>query len=95
KMNRTLIPPGGPEPVIHPIAKGIMERITLYVGLVHGFPQIIIAFGAFKIATRLRDNEQEDDRVSNDYFLVGNLISLFFVMFYAIIYNFISTIIYT
>lgn len=85
-MNRTMMPVDG-KPVINPIIKGIIERLTLYVGMIHGFPQIIIAFGAFKIATRLHDHDKDDARISNDYFLVGNLISLLFVMFYAIIYN--------
>jgi hypothetical protein len=65
------------------VAKGILERAVLYVGLLNGFPQILIAFGALKIGTRLHEDKQS--KISNNYFLVGNLISLLLAMLYAII----------
>lgn len=58
-------------------------RAVLYIGILHGFPQILIAFGALKIGTRLHEDKQ--NKISNDYFLVGNLISLLLAMLYAII----------
>jgi hypothetical protein len=64
-------------------AKGMLERVVLYIGLLHGFPQILIASGALKIGTRL--HEDKKTKISNDYFLVGNLISLLLAMLYAII----------
>lgn len=65
------------------VVKGILERAVLYIGLLHGFPQILIAFGALKIGTRL--HEDKKTKISNDYFLVGNLISILLAMLYAII----------
>lgn len=64
-------------------AKGILERLVLFTGLLHGFPQIIIAFGAMKLGTRL--HEEQGSNISNTYFLVGNLTSMFLAMLYAII----------
>ncbi len=55
------------------VLKGILERIVLIVGLMAGYPHVITAFGALKIGTRIK---QDESRVSNDYFLIGNLISI-------------------
>jgi len=55
----------------------------LFTGLLHGFPQILIAFGALKLGTRLYEDKESD--ISNSYFLVGNLISILLAMLYAII----------
>ncbi|MEA1991969.1 MAG: hypothetical protein U9N58_07225, partial [Thermodesulfobacteriota bacterium] len=52
-------------------------------GLLHGFPQILIAFGALKLGTRL--HEEKQDEISNNYFLLGNLILIFLSMLYTII----------
>lgn len=54
------------------IFKGILERLFLVVGLILGYPHVIIAFGALKIGTRF----QKNSKISNDYFLIGNFISL-------------------
>lgn len=54
------------------IFKGILERLFLVVGITIGYPHVIIAFGALKIGTRF----QRDTKISNDYFLIGNFISL-------------------
>ena len=64
-------------------AKGILERAVLFTGLLHGFPQILIAFGALKLGTRLHDDKES--QISNNYFLVGNLVSMFLAMLYAIV----------
>ena len=65
------------------VVKGILERAVLYTGLLYGFPQILIAFGALKIGTRLHEDKQ--NKISNNYFLVGNLLSILLAMLYAII----------
>lgn len=57
------------------ILKGILERLVLFTALVHGYPQMLIAFAAFKLGTRLHHEEGGD--ISNTYFLVGNLVSIF------------------
>lgn len=36
------------------IFKGVLERLFLVSGLLTGFPQVIIAFGALKIGTRFQ-----------------------------------------
>ncbi|MCG2587253.1 hypothetical protein [Rhodohalobacter sulfatireducens] len=61
------------------ILKGVLERLFLVVGLVLGYPQVIIAFGALKIGTRF----QRSSNVSNDYFLIGNFISLLTAILYS------------
>jgi len=63
--------------------KGVLERLTLFVGLLTGFPQVLIVFGALKIGTRL--TEDKGSVISNDYFLVGNLISLLLAISYTAI----------
>jgi len=65
------------------VIKGILERAVMFTGLLHGFPQILIAFGALKLGTRL--HEEKESEISNSYFLVGNLISILLAMLYAII----------
>lgn len=63
------------------IFKGILERLFLIVGLITGYPHVIIAFGALKIGTRF----QKNSRISNDYFLIGNFISLLAALLFIVI----------
>jgi len=67
------------------VLKGILERTTLLVGLLAGFPHVLTAYGALKISTRL--TEDQKNHISNTYFLVGNLLSILFAMIYAWIIN--------
>ncbi len=60
-----------------PIWKGIVERSVVFFGLLSGFPHVLTVFGALKIGTRLK----VDDKVSNDYFLLGNLCSIGLALF--------------
>lgn len=53
----------------------------MFVGLLAGFPHVLIAFGALKISTRL--SEEQGDHISNTYFLTGNLVSILFAVAYA------------
>jgi hypothetical protein len=62
------------------IAKGILERIVLLAGLCMGFVHILTLFGALKIGTRL--NNHKNEVVSNDYFLLGNFVSVLLVFIY-------------
>lgn len=66
------------------LLKGLLERAFLFLSLVNGFPHALTVFGALKIATRLRD---KDDRITNDYFLIGNLISLMLAIIYFLIWK--------
>ena len=61
------------------VTKGWLERLFLFLCLVYGMPHALIAFGAIKIGTRVNDKE---NKVSNDYFFVGNMASLLLVIFY-------------
>ena len=56
------------------IFKGVLERLVLFIALLNNIPQILIAFSAMKIATRL--HEDTENQISNAYFLVGNLLSI-------------------
>jgi len=61
------------------VIKGIIERMFLVASFAVGFPQALTVFGALKIATRIKD---KDDHVSNDYFLIGNIVSVMLAMVY-------------
>ncbi len=60
------------------ILRGGLERAFVFIVLLMEMPAGIAFFGALKIATRLKD----DDKISNDYFLVGNLVSVLIVIGY-------------
>jgi hypothetical protein len=81
--------------LIHPgikaieVFKGIIERLMLSVGVAHGIPTVIIAFGALKVATKLSlsaaDTDQAHVARHNDYFVIGNVLSILFAIIYALI----------
>lgn len=64
------------------VLKVIMERILLILGILNGYPHVITAFAALKIGTRINDTEH---KISNDYFLIGNLISLLSALAFVLI----------
>jgi len=61
------------------VFKGVLERIFVISGLMLGYPHVIIAFGALIIGTRF----QGTSRISNDYFLIGNFISLLAALLFS------------
>ena len=65
------------------ILKGILERLVLLIALIHGYPQMLIAFGAMKLGTRL--HTEEDSEITNTYFLVGNLLSMLLTMISSVV----------
>lgn len=65
------------------LLKGVLERFVLIIALIHGYPQMLIAFSAMKLGTRL--HEEKNSEISNTYFLIGNLLSILFAMISAII----------
>lgn len=65
------------------ILRGILERFLLFTALIHGYPQILIAFAAMKLGTRLHDEKKT--KISNTYFLSGNFISILLAMIGSII----------
>lgn len=67
------------------ILKGLIERAYVLITLWYGFSSALTLLGALKIATRIKDSE---DKVSNDFFLLGNLMSVLFgILYYVIIKN--------
>jgi len=66
------------------ILKGIIERIFLTICLVNSILTALTFFSALKLATRLKHEEPvESENKFNDYYLVGNLISLLLAIFYS------------
>jgi hypothetical protein len=63
------------------ILKGILERAFIVFALLSGYPQALTLFAALKIGTRIKD----ENRVSNDYYLVGNLISVTLAIAYTMV----------
>ena len=82
-MNRYLGPEGINAWDHKSILKGILERLVLLTALIHGYPQIIIAFAAMKLGTRL--HKEEKTEISNTFFLTGNLLSILLAMISSII----------
>ncbi|MEM0967283.1 MAG: hypothetical protein AAGJ81_14145 [Verrucomicrobiota bacterium] len=59
------------------IIKGVIERGFLVICLLNGYPHALTLFGALKLGTRLkRDDADNDEKTFNDYYLLGNLISV-------------------
>lgn len=56
------------------VLKGLLERLMIYIGLLNDLPHILTVFAALKVATRLEGANKE--KISNDYFLTGNIISI-------------------
>jgi energy-converting hydrogenase Eha subunit B len=65
------------------ILKGLLERTFVVLVLVLELPSALTVLGALKIATRIKD---EESKVSNDFFLMGNLISIIFGIVYYLLY---------
>ncbi|MBC7426172.1 MAG: hypothetical protein H7321_06515 [Bacteroidia bacterium] len=58
--------------------KGMLERFVIFFALVLNLSQILIVFGAIKIGTRLNERV----KVQNDYFIIGNFLSIFLSISY-------------
>lgn len=65
------------------VFKGLLERFVLYFALAINLTQILIVYGAIKIGTRFEKN----DKIKNDYFLIGNFSSIFVSIIYYFIFN--------
>lgn len=62
-------------------AKGALERLVVAYGLFLDLPHILTLFGALKLGTRLK-TETETPQFNN-FFLIGNLVSVLVAMLYA------------
>lgn len=60
-----------------PMWNGIIERVFLYLCILTQVYHGLTLFGALKIGTRIK---ADDNKVSNDYFLIGNMISVSMVL---------------
>jgi hypothetical protein len=67
------------------VIKGMLERFAVLLGLAAQIPTIIIFFSALKLGTRLK--EQQEPKISNDYFLVGNVTSIIIAITEYLIYQ--------
>lgn len=65
------------------IFKGLLERFVLFFALAIDMSQILIVYGALKIGTRFEKN----DKIKNDYFLIGNFSSIFISIVYYFIFK--------
>ncbi len=65
------------------VLKGMLERFFLFLVLVENFPHGLIAFGAIKIGTRIKP----DFKITNDYFFIGNIVSMILAVCYYIIWK--------
>ena len=61
------------------VLKGVLERVFISFTLLLGLPQALTVFAALKIATRIKD----ENKVSNDFYLVGNLLSIIMALVYV------------
>jgi len=69
------------------VLKGLIERAFVLITLWFNLASALTLLGALKIATRIKD----EDKVSNDFFLLGNLISVLFgVLYFVILKNLIG-----
>lgn len=66
------------------VIKGILERLFLFLALIHELPQALIAFAAIKIGARFIEKES---KISNDYYYIGNVVSLLLAILYFVIWN--------
>jgi len=65
------------------ILKGVLERGFVTFALMQNFPQVFTVFAALKIATRIKD----DTHISNDFYLIGNIISITLAIIYYKVIN--------
>lgn len=70
------------------VLKGLIERSMLLLGFVATIPTIVVFFGAIKLGTRLK--ESSDSRISNDYFLIGNITSAIVVLLEYLLFQLLS-----
>jgi hypothetical protein len=69
------------------IFKGFIERVFLLICLSQGFAHALTLFGALKVATRLKRQDADDKDLAayNDFYLVGNLVSVMVAIGYVIL----------
>jgi hypothetical protein len=71
------------------ILKGFIERVFLLITLLNDYPHALTLFSALKLATRLKhkDIDAETENRFNDFYLVGNMVSVIFAIAYVTLYK--------
>jgi hypothetical protein len=70
------------------ILKGIIERLFLVISLINGYSNALTFFSALKLATRLKHTEADStSNKFNDYYLIGNLVSVTVAIGYVYVYQ--------
>jgi len=70
------------------IFKGFAERMFLFITLASGYTQALTFFSALKLATRLKHEEPKASLDGfNDYYLLGNLLSVIVAIGYVYAYQ--------
>lgn len=67
------------------LLKGVVERTFLTICLVNNYPHALTLFGALKLGTRLKreDVNPAEGKSFNDYFLLGNMVSVAAAILYT------------
>ena len=66
---------------------GAIERLVILCGFYMGISQVLAMFGVFKGAIRLKPSEDSNVKKTNEYFFIGNLLSVLLVLVYYWIYT--------
>ena len=71
------------------ILKGVIERFFLFIALSNDYTQVLTFFSALKLGTRLKHKETDRDKENNfnDYYLVGNLVSVAIAIGYVYLFK--------
>ena len=77
------------------VIKGVLERLFLMIALINSQTSALTFFSALKLATRLKhqerpageDGNQSADNKFNDYYLLGNLLSVCVAIGYCNLYK--------
>lgn len=68
------------------ILKGVVERMFLMFCLFNDYPHALTFFSALKLGTRLKHEEKpEVENKYNDFYLIGNLISVMVAIGYVLL----------
>ena len=70
------------------LLKGVVERAFLTICLVNKYPHALALFGTLKLGTRLKreDKNAAEGNSFNDYYLIGNMVSVSAAIFYSNFY---------
>lgn len=73
---------------IKSIFKGLLERLFITVFLFNNMPHVLTFFSALKLATRLKHDEKSADTEKfNNYYLIGNMVSVTVALGYVYIWQ--------